>query len=299
MAKNQDTVKNVLKGIDEKSELAEIKQGGFSSYVHTPEVLGKIRDIIGEERAKSVALSIVQIRQLNPKLKECEPVSIITAVLQGEVLNLPVGSDFGYAYAVPYKSYGGKSVAQFQLGYKGIIQLAIRSGAFATINVIDVREGELIGVDRLRGNVDFAFNEDHDKRMKLPVIGYVAYFELKNGFFKFNYWTVERVKAHAKKYSKAYQYDLSKGKKSSPWSTEFDAMAMKTVLKNLIVKWGPMNIEMQKALGADQAVRNTFADLVNGTNSYVDNEDEPYQPDDIDIDVAVVDDDEPSFMKED
>ena len=134
------------------------------------------------------------------------------------------------------------------MGYKGFIQLAQRSGQYKTINAIDVREGEIIGKNLLTGEIVFKWEQDEDKRDALPIIGYVSYFELLNGFSKTMYMSVKKLKAHAKKYSKTYQRD--KGQ----WVENFDGMSLKTLLKLNISKYGPLSVDLQKAITFDQAI---------------------------------------------
>ena len=188
------------------------------------------------------ALSIVNNNKLLQEVKN--PMTVVQAVLTAGNLDLPLNPNLGFAYIVPYKGE-----AQFQMGWKGFVQLAQRSGKFQTINTTDVREGELKNRDRMTGKLVFEWIEDDAEREKLPVIGYMAYFELLNGFQKSLYMSKAQVESHAKRFSQSY------GKGSfSPWSSDFDAMAQKTVLKQLLSKFAPLSTEMQEAVSADQSV---------------------------------------------
>ena len=195
------------------------------------------------------------------KLAGCDPQSLLSAASQAITLKLPLSKSLGYAYVIPYKNKG-KTEAQFQMGWKGLVQLAQRSGLYKTINADVVYEGELKEHNRLTGAIDFSGEAVSDK-----VVGYVAYFELLNGFSKTFYMSKERMEAHAKLYSQSYGYDVAKGYKTSVWSKNFDAMGTKTVLKLLLGKYGPVSVDMERAMQADQAAVNA-----DGTYRYVDNE---------------------------
>ena len=178
---------------------------------------------------------------------EAEPKSILLACLTAASLDLPINQSLGFAYIIPYKNNKtGEMVAQFQMGYKGFIQLAQRSGQFKTINVSEVREGELTAQNNLTGESEFVWT--HIDRDKLPVIGYVAYMRLINGFEKSLYMTVEELKKHGLKYSKTFKLGFGL------WKDEFDTMAKKTAIKLLLARYAPMTTDMQTAQLADQAV---------------------------------------------
>jgi recombination protein RecT len=228
--------------------------------------------------------SLVSIQNLNKNLQGCDPNSLMMCGLKATSLRLPLDPNLGQAYPVPYstkKKVGEEWVevkeAQFQIGYKGLVQLAQRTGKYETINVIDIRAGELVSWDELEEKLVWSKIQDENKRMEQPVIGYVGIIKLKSGFKKTVYWTREKVLAHAKRFSKTYNKEAdrfasyNKYKKewtSNPWESDFDSMAKKTVLKDLISKWGPVSIEdidIQEAIRADQAVlhvdENTGAEL--------------------------------------
>lgn len=182
----------------------------------------------------------------NAQLQACDPAAVIMTAVKATALNLPLDPNLGFAYVVPYQSQQGL-VPQFQLGYKGYVQLALRTGQFKTINARDVREGEIVGEDYLSGEMQF---QRVDNREAQPVIGYVAFFELLNGFRKSLYMSKTDVEAHALRFSKSYK------NKFGVWQTNFGAMAVKTVAKLLLSKYAPMSIEMGDALLADGASYN-------------------------------------------
>lgn len=206
--------------------------------------------------ASSFIASLLTIWNEDAKLKDCDTVTILSAAKQAAILQLPIMKQLGYAYIIPYKDWKtGKAVAQFQLGYKGLLQLAMRSGVFQNLNSVEIYEGELKSRNRITGEIEL----DENAETTGKVIGYVAYMELTNGFRKMFYMTRAEMENHAQKYSQSYSYDLKSGKKSSVWTTNFDAMAKKTVLKLLLSRYAPTSIEMQnsdltQALQADQAV---------------------------------------------
>lgn len=193
-------------------------------------------------------------------MKECTPQSIFSAALLGESLKLSPSPQLGQYYLVPFNGKEKGKNAQFQLGYKGYIHLAIRSGQYKKLNVLAIKEGELVRFDPLTEEIEVNLIEDEEVREEAKTTGYYAMFEYTNGFRKAIYWSKKKMEAHAKKYSKSYC------KSSSVWQTNFDAMAYKTMLRQLISKWGIMSIDMVSALDADMAVINE-----DGTKNYVDN----------------------------
>ena len=189
-------------------------------------------------------------------LQDCEPYTLMFAAMKATALNLPLDNSLGFAYVLPYKdNKKGITVAQFQLGYKGVKQLALRSGSFATIpNATDVREGELISRNRLTGECKFNFIEDADERESKPVIGFVSYFKLLNGAESTFYMSLKEMEKHALRYSQTYRSKDSRIKAASKWTTDFNDMACKTVVKLNLSKNAPLSVEMQDALKADQAI---------------------------------------------
>lgn len=204
-----------------------------------------------KEKKGSFVNNITALVTNNALLQNCEPMPLMFTALKATALDLPLDPNLGFAYIIPYKNNRtGKTDPQFQIGYKGIVQLAIRSGQFKTINVRDVREGEITGEDFLSGELSFRMLKED--REKAPVVGYVGFFELVNGFRKMAYWTIAELEQHADKYSQTYKNDKKYGNTSSKWSTDFDAMAKKTALKNLLSKYAPLSVEMQCAIKYDQ-----------------------------------------------
>lgn len=220
-----------------------------------------LQSVLGEKKSSFVN-NITALVANSTALQECEPLSLMYAGIKATALDLPLDPNLGFAYVIPYNNKDGK-VGQFQLGYRGFIQLAIRSGQFRTINVTDVREGEISSKDLISGTIEFT---EAEKREEKPVIGYVAYFKLLNGFDKMLYMTKEQVELHAKRYSQTYSSKYDKTRESSKWTTDFDAMAKKTVLKLLLGKYAPLSVDMQTAIKADQA---SFDEK--GQATYVDN----------------------------
>lgn len=211
----------------------------------------KFEDMLGK-RAPQFITSVLQIAASNDMLSKADPMSIYNAAAVAATLDLPLNNNLGFAYIVPYnerqKDGSFKVVAQFQLGYKGFKQLALRTGQFETINATDVREGELKHHDRLSGQIEFEWIKDETERNAKPIIGYVSYFKLSNGYSQTLYMTIEKVKQHGAKYSKTF------ANPNGRWSIDFDGMAQKTVVKLNLSKNAPLSIEMQKAIVTDQAV---------------------------------------------
>lgn len=257
----------------------------FSSFMQNVGAKLVANTLNDKTRQNNFTANIISTVSANPQLSACDNVSILTCGLQAETLKLPMNNAFGYCYAVPYNDKkNDRKVAQFQMGYKGFIQLAIRSGYYKNISVVELREGELGKFDPLHGTT-YNWIEDYEKRSKAKIIGYVASLELMSGFTKEIYWKYEEMLEHADKYSQAFDkktyLKLMKGepildefgkkipeyKLSSFWYKNFDEMAKKTVLKQLISKWGIMSIEMQTAMTNDQATISS-----DGSIFYVDNQ---------------------------
>lgn len=223
-----------------------------------------LKQVLGAKKGSFVN-NVTALVANDEKLQKCTPMSVIYAAIKATALDLPLDPNLGFAYVIPYNNKkADKTEAQFQMGYRGFIQLAMRSGQFKTINVREVREGEIIGEDFISGELQFKKLPD-DIRVTAPVVGYVAYFRLMSGFEKMAYWTVSEVENHAKTYSQTYSSDKDYIRKSSKWSTDFDAMAQKTALKLLLSKYAPLSVEMREAIKADQALIKE-----NGEPDYVD-----------------------------
>ncbi len=218
-------------------------------------------------RVRRFTASITSAVAVNPALQECDAGTILAGALLGESLNLSPSPQLGQYYLVPFKNRKANKIdAQFVLGYKGYIQLALRSGQYVDFDVTEIKQGEYLGKDSMTGKPKFQFIEDDDQRDALPTVGYMAYFEYMNGFRKVLYWSKEKMMNHADTYSKAFSRqkyeELLAGKipesemwkYSSFWYKSFDDMAKKTMLRQLISRWGVMSIEMTKALESDNAV---------------------------------------------
>lgn len=214
-----------------------------------------LADVLGERKASFVN-NLTALVANNAMLQECEPYTLMFAAMKATALNLPLDNSLGFAYVLPYKdNKKGITVAQFQLGYKGVKQLALRSGSFKTIpNATDVREGELVSRNRLTGECEFNFIDDAVEREKKPVIGYVSYFKLLNGAESTFYMTKDEMEKHALRYSQTYRSTNPKVKAASKWTTDFNDMACKTVVKLNLSKNAPLSVEMTDALKADQSI---------------------------------------------
>ena len=219
-------------------------------------------DLLGK-RAPQFISSLVTLVNATPQLQQAiyeAPMTVIQAALKAASYDLPIDPSLGYAYIVPFNntvkdadgSMHKRMEAAFVMGYKGMNQLAMRTGAYKTINVMDVRDGELKSYNRLTEDIKLEFIEDEDEREKTPVVGYVGYFKLINGTEKTIYMTRKQVEAHEKKNRKG-QY-MSKG-----WKDDFEAMALKTVYRRLIGKWGLMSINYQTADAATIAAAEAIA----------------------------------------
>lgn len=249
------------------------KKRTFSTFITSDAIKTKINQMVaGRDGAKFIT-SLISLVSNNPMLAECEHSTILSSALLGESLKLSPSPQLGQYYMVPFNdNKNGRKVAQFQIGYKGYIQLAMRSGQYRDLDVIEVREGEYKGKDAFTGKARVEFIEDDNERLKLPIIGYFAYFELLNGFRKSLYWTKEKMEQHALTYSQAYKTDVKKGWNMSFWSKDFDGMAFKTMLRQIISKWGIMSVEFQTAYTNDMGVIEN-----DGNTNFVDSVDEPMQ----------------------
>lgn len=237
---------------------------GFTSFITSNAITQKINNIIGDDKKGARFISsIVSAVNNNPVLKECDNQSIISGALLGESLNLSPSPQLGQYYLVPFADKDRGKVATFQMGYKGYIQLAIRSGQYKKLNVLAIKEGELIKYDPLNEEIEVQLIEDEEKRENAKTIGYYAMFEYVNGFRKTMYWSKAKMEKHALQYSKGYQ--AKKG--YTFWEKDFDGMAYKTMLRQLISKWGIMSIDMQQAFEGDMAYIKE-----DGSKEYVDNE---------------------------
>ncbi len=224
------------------------QKGTFGQFMASEAVKNSVKNTCGNS-ANDFVTTVVSAVANNPMLESCEYKSIVSAALLGQSLKLSCASALGQFYLVPFANK-----AVFQLGYKGYIQLAIRSGQYSDIDVTDIREGEYSGRSANTGKYIFNFTTNESERIKKNVIGYMATFTYLNGFTKAIYMSVEELKEHAKKYSQAHQAYLNGKRKTSLWADNFDAMARKTVLRQLLSRWGMLSVDMQRAFVADGAV---------------------------------------------
>ena len=246
----------------------------FSVMVSTPAYQKLINNTLKDpNRAQRFVAAITSAVAVNPALQECDPATVLSGALLGESLGLSPSPQLGQYYLVPYENRKkGCKDAQFQMGYKGYIQLALRSGCYKRLNVIAVKAGELLRFDPLTEDIELRPIPDEDEREKAATIGYLAMFEYLNGFRKTLYWSREKMINHADRYSPAFSKDATFGKYpkvsfadycagnypktdewkySSFWYKNFDAMAYKTMLRQLISKWGIMSVELQMAFEED------------------------------------------------
>nr|DAY56225.1 MAG TPA: RecT protein [Caudoviricetes sp.] len=275
----------------------------FSAFLAKDAVKNQINSIVGGKDGQRFISAIVSAVSVNPALQECDNSTILSGALLGESLKLSPSPQLGYYYLVPFNDKERGKVATFQLGYKGYIQLAIRSKQYKKLNVMAIKEGELEYFDPL--NEDIKINlmvDDWDAREEAPTVGYYAFFELLDGFRKAIYWSKKQMIAHADKFSPAFSKDATtikvKGAEkakvsfadyeagnydprdawmySSFWYKNFDSMAYKTMLRHLLSKWGPMSTELQQAFSSDMTFENA-----DGSRNYVETEEDV-----IDIDPA-------------
>ncbi len=279
--------------VNNSLQRASQRRLGIGSYLTGDAVKQRINQVIGGKDGQRFISAVVSAVQTNPGLQECTNQSILSAALLGESLKLSPSPQLGQYYMVPYNDKERGKVAQFQLGYKGYIQLAIRSGQYKKLNVLAIKAGELVRFDPLNEEIEVKLIEDEEEREAAETIGYYAMFEYTNGFRKSIYWSKKKMLAHADKFSQAFSKDgctiktrYGEKKKasyadfivgnydpkdawmySSFWYKDFDGMAYKTMLRQLISKWGIMSIDMVSALDSDMAVINE-----DGTRDYVDND---------------------------
>ena len=197
-----------------------------------------------KENSGAFVASIINLYNTDKTLQMCDPKNVVMEALKAASLKLPINKQLGFSWIVPYRDgKTGQYIPTFQLGYKGYIQLCMRTGAYRYINADVVYEGELVKHDKLTGEIEI----DPEKRTGDKKVGYFAFIETLNGFRKTLFMTVEEVTKHAQQYSKSY------GSKNSVWATDFDAMALKTCLRLLLSKYGIMSVEMQRAYIEDSS----------------------------------------------
>lgn len=215
-----------------------VKRSEIETLLDRDDFKKRFNEVLGK-RAPAFISSVISAYKATPSLRKCDPASVISAAMVAATLDLPINGNLGFAHIVPYKEK-----AQFQMGWKGFVQLAIRTGQYRSMNASVVYDGELVSYNRITGEVTF----DLTCKKSNKVIGYVAFFKLVNGFEKFLYMTREETEAHGKRYSKSFSSPDGK------WRQDFDAMSLKTVVKMLLGKWGILSVELQRALTADQGI---------------------------------------------
>lgn len=224
------------------------KTMSIQALVHNDEFLAKAEDVLGQGTQQFMS-SVLSLVNSDEAIRKCDPIKLYNCCLMAASVKLPFNKSLGQAYIIPY----GNDV-QLQIGWKGFVQLAQRTGQYRTINCTDVREGEIKERNYLTGDITFEWLPEAE-RQKAKVIGYCAYFELVNGYRQTLYMSKEDLEAHGKKYSQTYK------KGFGVWKDDFDSMARKTVLKQILSKYGPLSIDMQKAIEYDQMDSNgNYAD---------------------------------------
>ena len=266
---------------------AQPQQKSFADLVRS-----KVSSVLVGKKADDFVTALVSLMQQDPELKNCLPMSLVSSALQAQSLNLSLNKALGQAWIVAFKDKKIKDInpvtedpykaASFQIGYKGYLQLAIRSGQYRKINVLSIKEGELRHYDPLNEELHIDMIQDEAEREVAPTIGYYAMFEYLNGFRKTMYWSKAKMAAHADRYSQAFSLDAKGGqyprlsfadfeagkvkesdmwKYSSFWYKDFDGMAYKTMLRQILSKWGVMSVEMQQAYEADMRVIQENGDM--------------------------------------
>lgn len=225
---------------NKKQKSSQLKTG-ITHLLSQPAIQKRFEDILGK-KAQGFISSIINTVSNDKALQACEPQSILRAAAIAATLDLPIDRNLGFAWIIPYGQ-----LASFQMGYKGFIQLALRTGEYVRMNVVPVYENQFQSFNHLTEELKADFSIDGEG----SIVGYACYWRLRNNFEKVAYWTIAKVEKHAKRFSQAYR-----AKKESPWDTDFDKMAMKTVLKNTLSVWGilRLSIEMQRAITHDQGV---------------------------------------------
>lgn len=276
---------NIIQKAQQAGKPAEKKQQGINAMLNSildGEGMRRRFDELMGDRAPQFISSIVSLINADKNLQQAfaeAPMTVIQSALKAATFDLPIEPSLGYAYIVPFRNsvktengWAKRMEANFIIGYKGLVQLCLRTGAYSRVpDAVDVRQGELVSYDRLTGDAEFRWEEDEDKREQLPIIGYAGYFRLKNGAEKTIYMTVKQIQAHEKKNRKGDF--MGKG-----WKDDFDAMAKKTVIRRLASKYGLMSITYQ---GGDAETVKMANEVMTG-----DFPEEPAQPYDFDVDPA-------------
>jgi recombination protein RecT len=257
-------MKNEVTQATQKKDLSNLRQN-FSAAIQSEKIQDLIFNTLGDKvRAQKFIAAISSVVATNPALQECDSYTVINSALLGEAMQLPPSPQLGYYYMLPFKdNNNNRKVATFVMGYKGYIQLAVRSGYYKFINASEVVQGEYLGRDPLTREPRFAFFEKDEQREGREIIGYMAIIQLVSGFTKAIYWDYNKMLKHAHTYSAAFNKNSYKNlqegkvpqkdmcKYSSFWYKSFDDMAMKTMLRQIISKWGIMSVEMVQAFEND------------------------------------------------
>lgn len=241
LKKKKETINPNTEAVD-ANQLPEKKEQGvtFAEFVQKDSIQARFNEML-KERSGPFLTSLVALYNNDSKLKECDPVTVVQSAMVAASLDLPIEKNFGYAWILPYKNWKtGVVKAQFQMGYKGYIQLALRTGQYKKINCIKVYEGQLVDWDDLTEELIY----DRKAKKSDKVVGYAAYYKLLSGFEKTVYWSKEEIEAHRIEYNKA----KDKKELSGAWALSYDSMAMKVVLNNLLKKWGILSTEMRSAI---------------------------------------------------
>lgn len=220
--------------IANKGKKNNVPSGGYTikQLMGADSVKHRFEETLGK-KAPQFMTSVINLVNSDANLQKCDQMSVVSSAMVAAALDLPIDQNLGYAWVVPY---GNK--ATFQIGYKGYVQLALRTGQYKNINVIEIYEGELKSFNRLTEEIEL----DFESKVSDKVIGYVGFFELINGFQKTIYWSADQIERHKKKFSKT----------GFAWKDNYDAMAKKTVLRNMLNKWGILSVDMQKAVTTDE-----------------------------------------------
>lgn len=261
MAKTDDVSKALTTG--NNGSLAPADGDRLESMLESPNIKKRFGEVLGAKAAAFVS-SVIAATKANPQLKLCPPLSVISSAMIAATLDLPINPSLGFAHIVPYRD-NGVLVAQFQMGWRGYVQLGIRSGGYKTMNVSELYSDEIEQWNPITGDLKLKDMKEWKERHtgKTKPVGYCAFIRMVNGFEKFLYMTRDQVEAHAKAFSKTYQ----QGK--GPWTNKFDAMAKKTVIKLLLSKFGMLSVDyqMQKALEVDQAMVDIKGEVVSFPDS--------------------------------
>ncbi len=252
---------------EQRDNLPAPASGTIRDLLKTEKVKSAFADVLREKAPQFIA-TLSNMAYSNKQLRACDPYTIISAALKAVVLDLPIEPSLGFVAIVPYKE-----AAQFQMQWKGYVQLAHRTGQYARLHVTEIYEGMISGRDLFTGEIK------RGEKTGDSVTGFYAYFKMVNGFEKEDYMTLEEVRAHAQKYSKTWNNP------NSSWSTNFNAMGRKTVLKRLLTRWGVLSVEMQRAVQAEVPPPDPIESEPGAGNG--DNGKDEYRPNDADIDAAL------------